>query len=164
MLLLSVSACDRPSNEARDYQHLTDRWIVRLGLPIVGIQPCRGRTRMENGSKFELPPPVDECYEMQPSRHWTGIWTLGPGEHDEQFCPTGAGACSLKSRPSYTLDWRRHPIGNVGWSKRYEVDFVGRRTSYPLKMLIGDETYVIVVDRLNSMKDLGPLLQQKPGE
>jgi hypothetical protein len=158
IVALALSACERlPTGPPDSYQDWKDQMIVRLGLPNVGIWPCRDHEEISSGEKVHVSMPVDECYKMERSRRWRGTWVLGPGEHDEQFCPGGTAVCALKSRPGYTLDWHRHPIGDVGWSKRYEVDFVGRRTSYPVDMFPAGEPYVIVVDRLNSMRDLGPL-------
>lgn len=134
--------------------------IVRLGLPNVGIWPCPDQEEVNSGEKVHVSMPVDECYKMRPSQRWRGIWSLGPGEHDEQFCPADTPVCSSKDRQGYILDWRRTHIGDTEWSKRYEVDFIGRRTKYRQEMFPAGEPYVIVVDRLISMKDIGALAKE----
>jgi hypothetical protein len=157
MMALSLPACQRVSTEQADsYQHWTDQTIVRLGLPNVGIWPCADHEETALGEKVHVSPPIYECYKMQPSQHWRGIWVLGPGEHDEQFCPGRTDACALESRTSYMLTWNRS-IHARGPRERgtYTIDFSGRRTTYPLEFKFFERGYVIVIDHLNSWKKVG---------
>jgi hypothetical protein len=68
-------------------------------------------------------------------------------------------ACSWDKQPRYELWWNRRmfthrPQIGARMSRSYALDFVGRRTKYD----VGGwgQHYEIVVDRLISMKDLGP--------
>jgi hypothetical protein len=147
VLPLLLMACQSmPSPRADVYKNWTDRWIVRLGLP---IRPCQ-----------ELDD-IDECYRRLPAQHWRGTWVLGPGEHMEYFCPNSA-ACRWDKQPSYDLWWNRRvftgrPQVGAAWGKRYAADFVGRRTAYSDRYFgPGDRKYLIVVDRLTSIRELGP--------
>lgn len=136
--------------------------IVRLGLQNIGISPCPDRKETIDNSTVYEAPPIDECYSLQPPKKWRGTWVLGPGEHDGGFCPEGNITCTPGSRPAYDLDWRgRDYKGGAAdeaeWGRSYAIEFVGRRTTYRIKsMLPINQPYMVVVDRVLSMKDAGP--------
>jgi hypothetical protein len=160
--ILLLSACKPPGHIPADaYQRWTDRMIVRFGLQNIGIWPCPDREETIEHTKVHIDPPVDECYKLQPPQRWRGTWVLGPGEHDGGFCPEGSAPCAHGSRPQYDLDWRGRDYkgraqAQAQWGKSYRVDLIGRRTTYPLMGMVPDNRpYMIVVDRLLSIKEMG---------
>jgi hypothetical protein len=144
---LFMEGCNPTSNApAKSYRSLTDQWIVRLGLPRVGIWPCKD-------DKLDF----DECYKMEPSREWRGLWVTQ--FEDYHFCPNAEQTCASAKQPRYRLWWNRKvfthrpPVG-AKTNRSYELEFIGRSTKYSVDGW--DSHNEIVVDRLISMKDLGP--------
>jgi hypothetical protein len=158
MMALSLPACQRtPMPPAESYRSVTDQWIVRLGLPTIGIWPCRDRHKKTGGTKVHVP--LEEgCYKMEPSQQWRGVWATEFEAH--RFCPGAAESCPWDNRNLYELWWNtrvftdRPQIG-AQLGRRYELAFVGRRTKY--RVGTWSPHYEIVVDRLVSMRDLGPM-------
>ena len=147
-LIFFIGGCHHADRQPWDeYRGATDRWIVRLALPNVGIWPCRNK------------PSFDQCYRLQPPQRWHGTWVLGPGEHDERFCWDQMGTCAPEGGDVYTLDWRTRPRvpAEAGGEKFYTVDFVGRRSSYAHD-LSNKHRFIIVVDRLISLEKARPAM------
>lgn len=151
---LGLAACHRVQiPPAQSYKSSTDQWIVRLGLPYIGIWPCR---KEDKELRFT---PTDECLRMQPARRWRGVWVLGPYAEGEQFCPNSPVPCRWEKRPRFELEWNPRmfkgaPQVRADWGRTYLIEFVGRRTAYQDYNWQGD--YTIMVDRLVSVKDVGP--------
>lgn len=119
--------------------------IVGLGLPNVGIYPCR-HTRS-----------FGECIKMDPPRRWKGLWF---NEFEgSRFCSAPAQKCN-ESTPgdrilldwsfSFPARWKGLPLNRV-----YAVDFVGRRTTVRGGYFY-DNDYVIIGDRLISVSEIEP--------
>ena len=149
---IAVAACQRmPTAPPQSYKHLSDQWIVRLGLPAVGVWPC-------DGARLDY----DECYKMQPAQRWSGTWVT---EFESfHFCPGASVPCAWRDQPRYELAWNRRvftqrPQIKADVGKVYAVDFVGRRTAYRTDGWA--PAYVIVVDRLISKRDLGSLNEEE---
>lgn len=142
---LSLCACQRTETaSAQSYQSATDQWIVRLGLPAVGILPCRNS-------------PYEGCYKLEPEQRWRGTWVTDEGG---RFCPKETKRCHRNEQPHLRLWYNpkvftHPPPVAVKINRTYELNLVGRRTEYPVGGW--QRNYVIVVDRLDSMTDLGPL-------
>jgi hypothetical protein len=145
-LALALQACHRAYEAPpQSYRSWKDQWIVRLGLPGLGIGPCK------NTAEY------DECYKMQPVQRWRGVWLTQ--FEDERFCPGRTQTCAADGQPwnelwFNTRTFTSRPQIRAKGNRKYAFEFVGRRTKYPVA---GIHHYVIVVDRLISMKDLGPL-------
>jgi len=142
---LLLCGCDRPLHQPDDYRHWTDRWIARLWLQNIGIEPCRRE------------PLIEQCYKLEPARRWRGTWTLGPGEEDAPFCPGANTSCRADKQPKYGLAWKpglRRQV-QAEWGKTYVLDFIGRRTANAsIGFGWGRTQYLIVVDRVISTRQL----------
>ncbi len=117
--------------------------IIRLGLQNVHVLPCEGAKQ------------IDECFKMRPLRRWSGAWITSFEAY--RFCP-GKSFCSWDKEPRYDLSWSCEVLKDrsqirVKTETVYAVEFIGRRTEYPIASF-GRE-YPIVVDRLISMKEVG---------
>jgi hypothetical protein len=95
---------------------------------------------------------------MLPAQRWKGVWaTQFEAGH---FCPNATKPCSWEQEPRYFIRFNRRTFKNrpqvaaqIGHA--YAVDFQGRRFLYQSSG--PNPSYVILVDRLNSMRDLGRL-------
>lgn len=145
---LSLCGCgEQPDAPAREYRRWTDQWIVRLGLPFFGIEPCRGLSKHL---------PYEECLKISRPQQWHGVWVTGEGE---RFCPGATTQCP-GARPSTELwfnerTFRSRPQISGKMNEKYAVEFVGRRTDYPVGSAWARH-YEIIVDQMISMKDIGP--------
>jgi hypothetical protein len=161
--LLTCTACGKQPQRtpATAYVHWGDR--LRASAPAVVesiFPPCTKK----NGRYLD-PTPIDECYKLQAPQRWRGIWVTEFEGY--RFCPAPAQTCSGYEQPRYSL-WLNpkvfgHPpqIG-VTLDHSYSIGFIGRRTQYR----VGGWApyYVIVVDRLISIRDLGLLPGHRKAE
>lgn len=147
-MVIALSACGggvADGEPAESYKNLTDRMKVELGLERFGVWPCQGVKV------------TDECFRMHSPQRWRGIWTLGPGEYVEAFCPKGTAPCSRMKRPNFRLEWAegviaQRPSSPTDSARNYKMDFIGRRTEVPSGGTVAD--YTIVIDRLVSIEEV----------
>lgn len=97
--------------------------------------------------------PVDQCFKMEAPQRWRGLWRYeGEGSW---FCPKPVEKCTRRvSGPWWALVGDRPKAEAL---HIYEIEFLGRRTTYPLSYLMVDHNHLILVDRLIAIRDLGEL-------
>ena len=145
-LVLLVGCGPAEQNPAESYRSGLDQWIVRSGLPSLGIRPCKGSLNAE------------KCFKMEPARHWRGTWMPGRGEHEQRFCVANAATCRAQPRVNYVLqsepdDLSIWAVAHDNHATAFIIDFTGRRTTYRIQhSAAGEPVYVIVVDRWRYME------------
>ena len=132
---------------------LSNEQVQKLKAAMPGItDECLDKVRW--GGIEAMPSEIDKCFKMEPQRRWNGLYVTG--FEWSRFCPAPAPECSDTSTGRYiTLDDSAAPAlpayAGEESPPRYEVEFVGRKTVFPID---GPSVpiYEMVVDRLISIK------------
>lgn len=158
MIVIAMLSCCRDRNTPpQAYRHWSDKLAVAIGLSKVGIvQPCWFKVNeTKNVAGYERIA-LDQCFEMDPQRHWKGLW------HNEfegsRFCPAPAKECSWQTpgeKVWLSFPERKSYLDLDSQPGIYEVDFIGRETSYSGNYgHMGASNREMLADRLISIKQL----------
>ena len=158
-ILLAASACNSPGPAVSDAEM---SMIKRENSGMAG--ECLSKIR--DGGFKDSPLRTDECFEMEPPRRWKGLWSRG--FEQSLFCPEPVRNCKGHTPGGIWLTPNRSlppDLGDVdkpcgrpwGNERTFVIDFVGRKTRSPGKYgHMGQSSHEIIVDRVNSVFQVGP--------
>jgi hypothetical protein len=145
--IISLSACDRRT------PRVSEETLNRVRSDWPGItDDCLDKLRF-GGIDAAMPSKTDECFKMEPPRHWRGLWA--DYFEGQQFCPAPAKDCQFDEHApriwlSFAKDQPR--AGQPPGMRVYQVEFIGRRTLRPGHYgHMAAYTDEVIVDRLISI-------------
>ena len=162
LLLLSLGGCSDRSAIAAPYKNPWDRVVVQIGFGF-GYEPCYRKEETPYGDVFGFIG-NEECFRFDPPERMRGIWLyefegsefLPDATEAPADWPVGAGysrnAVWLEfSGPEPLLaDWH-------GERRAYEIEFVGRRASFPGRYgHMGGSPHMVIVKELLSATPVTP--------
>ena len=139
----------------RQQPKLSDEQVQKLRMTYPGMtDACVDKARW--GGIEALPDDWEQCFRWGPQQRWSGLYVTG--FEWSRFCPAPARECSARS-PGEFIDLDESPAVKLpGYEGEesppvYDVEFVGRKTVFPMPGPDGPKNEIIV-DRLISMKKL----------
>ena len=160
--VLIASLCGGCSDDrrtpAKAYVHWKDQLVVATYIPFFGLRPPCSARWVEGQFGYWDRLPIDQCIKFGAPRRMKGLWR--DDFEGSRFCQAPAKECSYQQgvqsqvwfepQKSLPLEFQRDHFGGL-----YQVDFIGRRTSYPGSyghMGVYDEE--VLVDQMISIKEL----------
>ena len=145
---MALASCDQRQPK------LTDAQVEKFRKEEPGFtEECVQKFRW--GGLNALPRDAHECYKFDSPRRWKGFAYLG--FETSRFCPEPAHDCSNDTPGDYIWLSAAPSIKAPPWDgdtspQLFEVDFIGRKTTYPGHYGHGAFEQEIIADRLISMK------------
>jgi hypothetical protein len=160
-LLLLASCKDQPPKpqtviarlEAGNLSH-DDLQKVRNTFPGM-TQACAEKVRA--GGLKAMPQRTEDCFEMTPRQHWSGLWRADL--EGSQFCADAPGkpATECVGQTSRPETWFEPRARYDADGSLYHVEFIGRRTAQPGRFgSYGTFQHEMIVDRMISILKLPP--------
>lgn len=166
LLFFAATGCDDRSAPFAAYRHFNDAVVSKSG-GLLGY-PC-DREMVIDDETIHVPKPAEQCYKMQPPKHYRGIW-LDQFE-GSLFFEGATSAADVKARYRKLLagrfsdkEWldfaemlerRLYRDRDFAHARMFAIEFVGRRTAYKGRYgHMGNSDSLMIVDRIDEAKFL----------